>query len=198
MPYAHLILRRTALGDEEILLAQRNVLLPPNDTYDHAAIARHAAQYVIPGGKIAPGELPLDAAVRELHEDTGVRVQAKDVQPLCVAGDRSFFHAAAPRELELGHVNAELQRGGMRSAKSNHLVWVSVDNAASWFGMKTEYQHLPWVTQQIARALEAGFTREHIAPRVIDAHAMFVQAVDVLRGIGRTIGIQAVKLPDEP
>src|SRR5439155_19147075 len=189
MKYSHLVVRREALGDEEVLLAQRNLYLPPHDRYDFAAIARHATQYILPGGRIAPGEAALDAAVRELFEDTGVRIATVSVQPLCVAGEHAFFRADAPRELELGRINAQLVRGGARSAKSNNLTWVSIDSAASWFGMKPEYQHLAWVTEQIARAVAAGFTREHIAPRVIDAYAPFVQAVNVLRGTGGTIGM---------
>ncbi|HZS42389.1 MAG TPA: NUDIX hydrolase [Polyangia bacterium] len=196
MRYAHLVVRRDALGDEEILLAQRNVFLPPNARYQFAAIARHATQYIVPGGRIAPGESALHAALREFYEDSDVPLAPADTQPLCVAGEHAFFVAAAPRELELGRINAALARGAARSAKSNNLTWVSIDSAASWLGMKPEYQHLPWVTEQIARALAAGFRREHLAPRVTDAHAPFAQAIDVLRGTGGTIGLSRVQLSD--
>jgi len=192
MRYAHVVLRREALGDEEVLLAQRNVYLPPHDRYHFAAIARHATQYILPGGRIQHGEAPLDAAVRELFEDTGVRLASSHVQPLCSTGEHVFFRADAPRELELGRINAQLARRAAASTKTNNLTWVSIDGAASWMGMKPEYQHLPWVTEQIARALAAGFTREHLAPRVVDAHAPFVHAVNVLRGTGGTIGMQRV------
>jgi 8-oxo-dGTP pyrophosphatase MutT (NUDIX family) len=190
MGYSHLLLHRTALGDEEVLLAQRNIFLPPTDQYPFAAIARNATQYILPGGKAAPGESPLDAAVRELLEDTGALVLAK-VRPLCVIGDRSFFEATAPT-LELGRINAALAQGTARSAKTNNLTWVALDAAESWMGMKVEYQHLPWVTAQITRAVKVGFAREHIAPRVNDPHAAFVQAINTMRGLGGTIGLEAV------
>ncbi|PJJ61416.1 8-oxo-dGTP diphosphatase [Compostimonas suwonensis] len=41
------------------------------------------------GGKLEPGESVLDAAVREVHEESGVRVRARDLVPL--ARLRYFF-----------------------------------------------------------------------------------------------------------
>ncbi|GAA1844854.1 8-oxo-dGTP diphosphatase [Agromyces salentinus] len=38
-------------------------------------------KWVGPGGKLEPGESPADAAVREVHEETGLSVRAADLEP---------------------------------------------------------------------------------------------------------------------
>ena len=37
-----------------------------------AGLNRHASQWALPGGRLDPGESPVDAARRELHEELGV------------------------------------------------------------------------------------------------------------------------------
>lgn len=39
----------------------------------------HSGQYALPGGKVDPGEAPLDAARRELHEELGIEVSPRQV-----------------------------------------------------------------------------------------------------------------------
>ncbi len=67
------LVRRGALGDDELLLIRR---------HDDSGAA--AGRLSLPGGFARPGEAPRDAAVRELLEETGVRVPASALVPVCV------------------------------------------------------------------------------------------------------------------
>ncbi len=40
---------------------------------------RHAGQWALPGGRIDPGETPLEAGLRELHEELGIRLGPETV-----------------------------------------------------------------------------------------------------------------------
>jgi mutator protein MutT len=46
---------------------------------------RHAGQWALPGGRLDPGETPITAALRELHEEVGL--EAKDEAPLGALDD---------------------------------------------------------------------------------------------------------------
>ena len=182
MAHSHLVVRRWRDGvGEEILLAQRNIYLPPSDLYEFASLAHHAAQYVIPGGSERGREQPMEAALRELCEDTGVDLPILNVRLSCIVGERSFYEVRDPSGIDLGLINSALRDGTARSAKHNHFAWVSLDAAPGWFGVKPEYQYLPWVVEQIERAVRAGFTQAQITRRISESPAPFLEALTRLK-----------------
>jgi 8-oxo-dGTP pyrophosphatase MutT (NUDIX family) len=44
-----------------------------------AKLRRHAGQWALPGGRLDAGETPVQAALREVHEELGLRLGAEDV-----------------------------------------------------------------------------------------------------------------------
>ncbi|MBN8466727.1 NUDIX hydrolase [Corallococcus exiguus] len=176
--HAYLAIQRVGKDVSELLLAQKNIYLPPHGRYQFAAVARNAVQYVIPGGRVQPGETPLQAAVREFQEDSGLTLPVATVKPLFTDGQEfAFFRVVNPPGLSVEQLNVQLAEGRTGSLKFSNLRWVSLEDAPSVFGNKDAYKTLPWVSVQVMRALNAGFSKEWINQRANEPHARFVKAV---------------------
>ena len=67
---------RDIVGDEELLQIP-SVSIALRDVNGRVLLARHAEGdvWVLPGGAIEPAEVPADAAVREMFEETGLNVR---------------------------------------------------------------------------------------------------------------------------
>ncbi|NGN93664.1 NUDIX domain-containing protein [Nocardioides sp. KC13] len=101
------------------------------------------ASFMLPGGKLEPGESAAQAAVREVAEELGVRLRVEDLTPL------GEFEADAANEP--GHV-----------VRSTVFTWageVTPDAAA-------EIAELRWATlAEIAEGVHfAPLTREYVVP----------------------------------
>ncbi len=178
MPHAYLCVLRNPGPQQELLLAQKNIYLPPHGRYQYASIARNALQYVIPGGRILSGEGAPDAAAREFFEDTGVRLSTASLVPLYTEGEHSFFQVRQPSGVDVAAINVALTGRTAPSAKTNHMTWAPLDVAHCWLGHRSNQKTWPaWVTTQIQRALQAGFAQDLISQRIHESHALMTRAV---------------------
>jgi 8-oxo-dGTP pyrophosphatase MutT (NUDIX family) len=116
--------RRIEVSRPELTAASVAVCVLPDAEADVLLITRrspglrtHAGQWALPGGRRDPGESALQAALRELHEETGVRAAAGDV--LGLLDDyvsRSGYVItpvvvwAAPTQAELSGPDSEVTR----------------------------------------------------------------------------------------
>lgn len=167
-------------GPIEVLLGQHNIYLPPHGRFQYAGIARNAVQYVLPGGKVEPGETIERTAVREFHEATGVELAMQALVPFYADPEDTFFrvdydHAHGHHDVE--HINLAIAEGRTASMAYNHFAWFTIEAAQCALGNKAEYQQLPWVPPQLMRALNAGFNGEYINMRANDGHARFARAL---------------------
>lgn len=145
------LVRRGALGEDEVLLIQRH------DDSDAAA-----GRMSLPGGFVRPGETPRDAAVRELFEETGMRIPAAALVPVSVVAGGLRDPRDTDERWVRSHVFAVRIDGdgaGPQASASN-LVLGGSDAAAALFVSvlrrpRLAFDHDALVTQALS-ALSAG------------------------------------------
>ncbi len=82
-----------ASGRTRVLRIAAAVVIGPDGR--SLVVRKHGSTiFMQPGGKIDPGETPLAALVRELHEELGLRIPAEECRPL------GRFRAAAANEAD--------------------------------------------------------------------------------------------------
>ncbi|MEZ4400144.1 MAG: hypothetical protein R3B06_09005 [Kofleriaceae bacterium] len=174
--HAYVTVVRRVGGAAEVLLAQKNIYLPPHGRYQFATVGRNAVQYVVPGGVVGAGEQAADAAVRELG-DLGVKLTTSALSPLCADDTDTFFQAVNPPGIDADAINLAINEGRTGSLAYNHVRWFSVEMAPCALGNKPEYQQLPWVSTQLMRALNAGFARDLITMRANANHLRYARGL---------------------
>jgi 8-oxo-dGTP diphosphatase len=100
-------------GDDRVLVAQR----PANKSM--------AGLWEFPGGKIADGESPEAALIRELDEELGINIEQSCLAPFCFASHRyETFHLLMPLYL------CRVWEGQPRGREGQALKWVAIANLA--------------------------------------------------------------------
>lgn len=104
-----------ALTDTEgrVLVAQR-----PADK-------QHGGLWEFPGGKVEPGETPVDALVRELREELGIEVDPGTLTPV------AFSESAGERHLVLLLYRCRTWRGEARALDAAAVRWMATDQLAT-------------------------------------------------------------------
>jgi 8-oxo-dGTP diphosphatase len=109
-----LVVAGLVIGDDQrILITQRRA--------DQAL----PLQWEFPGGKVEPGEAPVDALVRELREELGVTVAVGRIWDV-------LFHAYPAFDLVMLVYVCRIVEGSPRAVEVADLAWVAPRDLARW------------------------------------------------------------------
>jgi 8-oxo-dGTP diphosphatase len=108
-----LVVAGVIIRDGRVLITQRT------------ATQSLALKWEFPGGKVEPGEAPVDALVRELREEIGVTVRVGRVWDV-------LFHAYPEFDLVMLVYPCAIVSGEPRPVEVADLVWVLPDELPNW------------------------------------------------------------------
>ena len=79
-----IVFNKSKLKEDEIteVLEKSRIVLRNSD--DEIVLTRFGRVYFLPGGKIEPGETPVDTIKREVMEETNINILLDDIEPFCV------------------------------------------------------------------------------------------------------------------
>lgn len=166
---------RTAPEGHEVLLAMKNVYLPPHGGFAYAALGSNAAQYVLPGGALRPQDAtPVDALQRILRECLGMNaLPGRPVKLFRLPGEYSAYALESPNWGDADRFDEALASGSLPSLAYQSVCWISLDDALGMLGPREPNFMVPWVTSQVTRALEAGFTEAMLNRHAQMSHTRF-------------------------
>lgn len=136
------------------------------DGTDRLLLMRHGDAWFTPGGGLEPGEQPREAAVRELYEEIGLRVEVDELGPLV---------AMTSGRAELGWVNGLLRDDMFLHRVASH----EVDTSGLGPHETRSYRgHRWWSVDELART-DATIYPLRLAPLVADLVAGRIPAEPV-------------------
>ncbi|MBR2713095.1 MAG: NUDIX hydrolase [Bacilli bacterium] len=79
-----IVINKTRLKEEELTeVLEKSRIVLRNDN-DEIVMTRFGRVYFLPGGKIEPGEKPVDTIKREVMEETNINILLDDIEPFAV------------------------------------------------------------------------------------------------------------------
>ena len=79
-----IVINKTRLKEEELTeVLEKSRIVLRNDN-DEIVMTRFGRVYFLPGGKIEPGETPVDTIKREVMEETNINILLDDIEPFAV------------------------------------------------------------------------------------------------------------------
>lgn len=82
----------------------------------------HGGLWEFPGGKVEPGEVPVNALIREIQEELGIGLQAEDVHAATFAEERTV---ASGRPIVILLYTASRWRGQAAALEGGEIGWFS-------------------------------------------------------------------------